>query len=157
MSGCQQLIHRDLADIPPGPRLSHVLSGIDLARLSGVDCVEVLKARYRQLNHDRAQLMAAMVEVALCGVGPADELNRMAVPDEFSADEIRAALVLTRRAADAQFRLAYDLLTRLPAVHVALDAGLIDESRARVLSEWTTELPPDRPARYVTPSPEFRD
>jgi hypothetical protein len=49
-------------------------------------------------------------------------------------------LMLTRRAAEAQFSLAYDLITRLPAVHAAMNAGLIDEPRARVLSEWTTEL-----------------
>ena len=140
----RQVIPEDLADIPPGPQLEQVLSGIDLARLSGYDCVEVLKARYRQLNHDRAQLMAAMVEVGLCGVGPADDpVRRMAVPDEFSADEVRAALVLTRRAAEAQFWLAYDLLTRLPAVHAAMDAGVLDEPRARVLSEWTMELRPE--------------
>ncbi|MGH3822380.1 MAG: DUF222 domain-containing protein, partial [Pseudonocardiaceae bacterium] len=140
----QQVIPEDLADIPPGPRLSAALAGIDLARLSGFDCVEVLKARYRQLNHDRAQVMAAMVEVGLRGRVPAGDLTRMAVPDEFSADEIRAALMLTRRAADAQFSLAYDLITRLPAVHAAMDAGLIDEPRARVLSEWTTELSPEQ-------------
>jgi hypothetical protein len=105
--------------------------------------VEVLKAQYRQVNHERARLMAAMVEVGLCGVGPAQELRRMPVPDEFSADEIRAALVLTRRAADAQFWLAYDLLTRLPAVHVALNTGVLDEPRARVFSEWTIELHPE--------------
>ncbi len=64
------------------------------------------------------------------------------VPDEFAADEIRAALVLTRRAADAQFWLAHDLLTRLPAVHAAMDAGVLDEPRARVLSDWTTGLDP---------------
>ncbi|MGH3721873.1 MAG: DUF222 domain-containing protein [Pseudonocardiaceae bacterium] len=62
---------------------------------------------------------------------------------QFSADEVRAALVLTRRAADAQFWLAYDLLTRLPAVHAAMGAGVLDEPRARVLSEWTTELHPE--------------
>ncbi|MGH3913506.1 MAG: DUF222 domain-containing protein [Pseudonocardiaceae bacterium] len=138
MSSCRS-IPADLADIPPGPRLAQALSGIELARLSGFDCVEVLKARYRQLNHDRAQVMAAMVEVGLCG--PAhDDLARMPAPDEFSADEIRAALMLTRRAADTQFWLAHDLITRLPAVHAALDAGRLDEPRARVLSEWTTDL-----------------
>jgi hypothetical protein len=137
------VVPEGLAEIPPGPQLAAVLSGIDLARLTGFDCVTVLKARYRQLNHERAQVMAAMVEVGLCGIGPDDQPRRRAVPDEFSADEIRAALVLTRRAADAQFWLAYDLLTRLPAVHTALDAGLIDEPRARVLSEWTTELHPE--------------
>jgi hypothetical protein len=117
----RQLTSEDLAEVPPGPELARILVGIELSGLSGYDCVEVLKARYRQMNHERARLMATMVEVGLCGVGPADELARMAVPDEFSADEIRAALVLTRRAADAQFWLAHDLLTRLPAVHAAMD------------------------------------
>jgi hypothetical protein len=51
--------------------------------------------------------------------------------------------VLTRRA-HAQFWLAHDLLTRLPAVHAAMDAGALDEPRARVLSEWTTELDPEQ-------------
>ncbi len=51
--------------------------------------------------------------------------------------------MLTRRAAEAQFWLAYDLLTRLPAVHAAMDAGVLDEPRARVLSEWTIELHPE--------------
>ncbi len=136
----RQLLPEDLAGVAPGPELARVLSGIELSRLSGYDCVEVLKARYRQVNHERAQLMAAMVEVGLCGIGPDDELPRRAIPDEFSADEVRAALVLTRRAAHNQFWLAHDLLTRLPAVHAALDAGLIDEPRARVLSDWTTGL-----------------
>jgi Domain of unknown function (DUF222) len=137
------VIPGDLAEIPPGPRLSAVLAGLNLARLSGFDCVEVLRARYRQLNHDRAQLMAAMVEVGLCGPA-SDELVRMEVPDEFSADEIRTALMLTRRAADAQFSLAYDLITRLPAVHAAMAAGVVDEPRARVFSEWTAELSPEQ-------------
>ncbi|MGH3692848.1 MAG: DUF222 domain-containing protein [Pseudonocardiaceae bacterium] len=144
----QQVVPGDLADITPGAPLSAALAGIDLTRLSGFDCVEVLKARYRQLNHDRAQVMAAMVEVGLRGRAPAGDQTRMAVPDEFSADEIRAALMLTRRAADAQLDLAYDLITRLPAVHAAMDAGRLDEPRARVLSEWTTELSPEQ-ARWV--------
>ncbi len=59
----------------------------------------------------------------------------MAVPDEFSADEMRAALMLTRRAADTQFWLAYDLVKRLPAVHASMDAGVLDESRVRIFSD----------------------
>ncbi|MGH3534610.1 MAG: DUF222 domain-containing protein [Pseudonocardiaceae bacterium] len=140
----RQLIPVGLADIAPGPKLAGVLAGIELSRLSGYDCVEVLKARYRQVNHERARLMATMVEVGLCGIGPDDELPRITGPDEFSADEIRAALVFTRRAADAQFWLAHDLVTRLPAVHAAMDAGTLDEPRARVLSEWTVELSPEQ-------------
>ena len=63
----EQVVPEDLAGIPPGPQLSTALAGIDLDRLSGFDCVRVLQARYRQLNHDRAALMSAMVEVGLRG------------------------------------------------------------------------------------------
>jgi hypothetical protein len=140
----EQLIPEGLAEVAPGPELARMLARIELSALSGYDCVEVLKAQARQVNHERTRLMAAMVEVGLCGVGSAGESPRMAVPDEFSADEIRAALILTRRAADAQFWLAYDLMTRLPAVHAAMDAGRLDEPRARVFSEWTTQLYPEQ-------------
>ncbi|MGH3699073.1 MAG: hypothetical protein ACRDRU_06775 [Pseudonocardiaceae bacterium] len=89
----RQLIPEGLAEVAPGPELARVLAGLELSRLSGFDCVEVLKAQYRQANHERARVMAAMVEVGLCGIGPDDELPRCAIPDEFSADEVRAALV----------------------------------------------------------------
>ncbi|PZS40793.1 MAG: hypothetical protein DLM62_01010 [Pseudonocardiales bacterium] len=131
----QQLIPQDLASIAPGPELARVLADLEPSRLSGFDCVEVLKAQYRQANHERARVMAAMVEVGRCGVGPAgDELRRTA-PDEFSPDEIRAALMLTRRAADTQFWRAHDLMTRLPHVHAAMHSGELDEPRARVFSD----------------------
>jgi hypothetical protein len=140
----RQLIPEDLADIAPGPELARVLASLELSRLSGFDCVEVLKAQYRQANHERARVMAAMAEVGVCGLVPEGDLTRRVLPDEFSADEVRAALVLTRRAADAQFWLAHDLVTRLPQVHAAMDAamdaGVLDEPRARVFSEWTIEL-----------------
>ncbi len=77
-------------------------------------------------------------------------LTRMAMPGEFSADEVRAALMLTRRAADAQFWLAHDLVTRLPQVHAAMLAGMLDEPRARVLSEWTLQLSPEQAARCAS-------
>jgi Domain of unknown function (DUF222) len=84
----------------------------------------------------------------VCGPVADDDLTRRVLPDEFSADEVRAALVLTRRAAHSQFWLAYDLVTRLPQVHAAMDAGVLDEPRARVFSEWTVELSPEQ-ARAV--------
>lgn len=123
----------------PGPELSAVLAGIDLSRLVGYDCVQVVQARYRQLSYERACLMAAMVESGRC-IGRPDEVARSVEPDEFAADEIRAALVLTRRAAENQFWLAYDVVTRLPPLHAAMTAGLLDEPRARIFTEWTGEL-----------------
>lgn len=136
----RQLVPENLAEMAPGPELSAVLAGIDLSRLVGYDCVRVVQARYRQLSHERAGLMAAMVESGRCVGGPGDELARSAEPDEYAADEIRAALVLTRRAAENQFWLAYDVVTTLPALHAAMAAGRLDEPRARIFAEWTREL-----------------
>lgn len=125
--------------------MARILDGLDPALLSGYECVELLQAQYRQLNHTKARLMSTMVEV---GLRNGDGAERMAVPDEFSADEVRAALVWTRRAAAAQLDLAHDLVTRLPAVHAAMDAGVLDEPRARVFADWTFDLADDQ-ARAV--------
>ncbi len=51
---------------------------------------------------------------------------------EFAADEIRAALCLTRRAAMLLLELAWEL-QRLPQLAAALRSGLIDLPRARVV------------------------
>jgi hypothetical protein len=40
----RQMIPDGLAQVAPGPELAGVLAGIELSRLSGYDCVEVLKA-----------------------------------------------------------------------------------------------------------------
>jgi hypothetical protein len=87
--------------------------------------------------------MAAMVEVARCGVGPDDALPRMDAPDEFSADEIRGALASTRAAASNQLSLAWDLINRLPQVFAALETGGLDVPKTRVFAEWTCGLTDD--------------
>jgi hypothetical protein len=148
MGKTRQLLPEGLAEMPPGPGLAAVLATIDLTRLSGSDCVEMLRARHRQVAHDQAGLMAAMVEVALCDIGPDDKLPRMDAPDEFSADEIRGALSWTRAAADSQLSLAWDVIHRLPRVFAALDAGAIDVPKVRVFSEWTQGLT-DEQARQI--------
>jgi hypothetical protein len=133
---------RDLAAVlaatPVGPRLSELLASLDVGRLSGSDCVDVLQAQYRQVNHERARLLAVIAELVLRddpdGPGCTEQ------PTEFAFDEVRAALVWTRRAADAVCELAYDLINRLPAVHAALASGVLDEPKARIFSEWTREL-----------------
>jgi hypothetical protein len=134
--------------MPPGPGLAAVLAGIDLSRLGGLDCVTVMRAQHRQTAHEQARLMAAMVEVARCGIGPDDQLPRVEEPDEFAADEIRGALSWTRSAAGTQLSLAWDLIDRLPPVFAALDAGSIDVPKARVFSEWTCGLT-DEQAHHI--------
>jgi hypothetical protein len=59
----------ELAEIPPGPELATVLARVDVARLCGYDVVEVLRAQYRQCNHERARLLVAMAEVGICAIG----------------------------------------------------------------------------------------
>ena len=52
-----------LAAIPAGPRLCAALAALDLQALTGFDIPLVLKARYRQGNHERAQLLHTVLEV----------------------------------------------------------------------------------------------
>jgi hypothetical protein len=45
-----------------------MLADLDPSKLSVFDCVEVLKAEYRQANHERARLMTFMAEVGVCAM-----------------------------------------------------------------------------------------
>jgi hypothetical protein len=55
--------------------------------------------------------------------------------------ELRAALHLTRRAAEAELDLAIALCVRLPRVLEALEDGIVDVRRVRVLIDGTSHLP----------------
>ncbi|WP_283133976.1 HNH endonuclease signature motif containing protein [Rhizohabitans arisaemae] len=143
-----QRVPAGLAQMPPGAELARVLAGIDIGRVSAPDAVEVLKARYRQHCHDEAHLMAAMVEVGLRTPGPDSLVCRADAPDEFSSDELRPALVWSRRRAGSRFDEAWDLMSRLPMVHAALERGRIDAVKARAFAAWTRGLA-DEQARAV--------
>ncbi|HEX5348849.1 MAG TPA: DUF222 domain-containing protein [Pseudonocardiaceae bacterium] len=141
----RQLLPAGLAEIAPGPELGALLAGIDISALSGSDVVEVLRARARQLSHDQARLLATMVEVGLCD--PAaydDEVSRLSEPPAYAADEIRAALAWTRRAADRELNFAEALVLRMPAVFTALETGRIDRSKAWVFADLCADLTPEQ-------------
>jgi len=116
-----------LEEMTPGPYLAAILSGIHPDQMSGYDLVAVLQAYQRQISHDQARLYAVMVEVSH-RTDP--ESGRTDEAVEFASDEIRAALTLTRRAADSELGLATDLKERLPTLWAALDTGDIDLRRA---------------------------
>jgi hypothetical protein len=129
-----------LGSIAPGPELAGALAGIDRDRLGGHDRVELLKARARQLAHDQAQVYADIHSVSeaigeLFGPGEVEEVF------ETTCSEVRTALTLTRRAAEVQVDLAFQLAERLPQVGEALNAGSIDLPRARVICDQTIHLP----------------
>ncbi|GAA1294692.1 DUF222 domain-containing protein [Planotetraspora silvatica] len=138
----RQVIPEGLADMAPGPELAVLLDGLDLVRLSGYDAVVVLQAYARLEAHVQARKATVMAEVGLYVPAPGD-MTKMAVPDKYSADEIRTALTLTRRAAEREYAFAHDLATRLPAVREALGAGRIDKPRALVFSDWLEDVPAD--------------
>ncbi len=56
---------------------------------------------------------------------------------KFCADELAAALAISRWAAEKMTGLAYDLATRLPLTRQALHDGIIDAYKAQVIAEAT--------------------
>jgi hypothetical protein len=124
----------------PGMLLAAVVSGVDRTALSGYDLVDLLTAESRLVSHFQARMYATMVEIshrtnAEFGISPEAH-------DE-ATDEIRAALTLTRRAAETEFNTAWDLIERLPQVGDALNTGDIDLRRARAISHQTGHLDQD--------------
>jgi hypothetical protein len=93
------------------------------------------------LSHEQAQLLATMVAVGLrepdAGTG---DVGRLMESPPYAADEIRAALAWTRRAADRERHFAETLVLRLPAVFTALDMGRICRSKAWVFADLCADL-----------------
>ena len=139
----------DLAGLVPGPGLGAALAGLDRGVLNGYALVEVLVAQARQVAHEQARLLADLVEVAHCLPGDEDGPVLRGPVGEFAADEIRAALCLTRRAADVALAEALDIVERLPQVHAALLRGDLDLPRARVFSAETMHVGDDLAVRVV--------
>lgn len=135
-----------LDDMEPGPVLAGFLSSLDVAELSGHDRIVVLRAHQRLASHYSAQVYADMASVADC-MGDSDDDAHWAW--EAAATEIRAALHLTRRAADAELGFAIDLQRRLPGVGKALIVGNIDLHRAKTIAHNTRHLPEDTAREVV--------
>ena len=64
----------------------------------------------------------------------------------FVPDELAPALTMTVRAAELHLSLAADLVTKLPMTAAALEAGLIDMARARIIAEATRVLTSEQAA-----------
>lgn len=125
-----------LAEMAPGPELGALLVSLADTELSGYDQVVVLAAHQRMASHHQAGVYAAMAAISSL-------LEEELGPEEgygAAAAEIRAALRLTRRAADTELGMALALSQRLPMVLTALRAGSIDPRRAKVIVYGTTHL-----------------
>lgn len=90
-----------------------------------------------------ARHQAALYESIMGVVAAYDRLDLACGVDdvfEMASAELRAALHLTRNAADRELELASDLVDRLPLVLQALKDGRIDLRRARVICMETAHL-----------------
>jgi hypothetical protein len=130
-----------LDTMAPGPVLAALLSGLDVAELSGHDRVVVLKAHQRMASHYTAEVYRDMVAVTTAVENVVELYDSPAGTPDVAAAEIRAALCLTRRAAEGELSFALDLKERLPKVWNALAAGHIDLRRTRVIVSGTSHLP----------------
>ncbi|NNC39518.1 MAG: DUF222 domain-containing protein [Acidimicrobiia bacterium] len=137
-----EAIPHGLDEMEPGPFLAAILAHVDVNRLSGHDRIVVLRARQKMLSHYQAQLYGDMAAVS-------DAIEDLDGPDDpeaiwdGAAAEIRAALRLTRRAADTELGVALDLRERLPHLFEAFTAGVVDVRRARTILRGTAHLEED--------------
>jgi hypothetical protein len=119
----------------PGPVLGAYLSSIDVNTVSGYDRVVVLRAHQRMASHYQAHTYTDMAAITQALVDDGESYE-----EDLAAAEIRAALNLTRQAADTELSFAMDLRQRLPKVHAMLMSGVIDVRRARTIDHATSHL-----------------
>src|SRR5215831_13821107 len=147
-----------LSDMPPGPRLSRLLSTLDPSRLNGWQLVEVLTAQNRQVCYEQARLLVLARELAYTppdgqDAAPVRDLGQE--PD--AGSEVAFALTWTEYAGGALVDTAIACLDRLPALHRELLAGRIDLPKVRLItrvgrSRRRARRPgADRPAARAAP------
>ena len=129
------------------PELAQVLAGIDPDGLPGFDLVVVMRAHARQVAYHQAELLATVARVADAS---SDASGLVADDDgEFAADEIRAALTLTRRAATLLLELAWELQP-LPPVGCGPPLRADRPPRARVVCAELATLDDQEAQRVVS-------
>jgi hypothetical protein len=143
----EQVVPEELAEMSPGPGLAAALDTLEHRRVPNDEIVEVLEAQSRQLAHEQARMFAVMNEVLhrLPAGGPG-AVRRGSGPAPYAADEVRAALVWSRRSADRETDLAFALVVGLPAVQEALSEGRIDRGKAVVFADHLADLTPEQAA-----------
>ncbi|MEA2010467.1 MAG: DUF222 domain-containing protein, partial [Actinomycetota bacterium] len=134
-------IPENLDSMDPGPVLAGFLASIDVSKLSGFNRIVVLRAHRRMASHYEALSYQDMAAVTDAMAAEYEEPWESAA--EYAAAEIRAALHLTRRAADIELAFALDLRDRLPRLASMLEAGEIDVRRARTIERTTMHLTDD--------------
>ena len=130
----------------PGPTLAgaaDTAAGPDrgYAGVSDDELIGVLTAWQRTESWAAAGRLSAAAELARRRPATSkDHATRGGNPapwGKFCADEVAAALSVSRRAAEKTTAVAHDLATRLPLTRQALHEGCIDAYKAQVIAEAT--------------------
>ncbi len=117
----------------PGPDVMAALTALDLAALSEPDRLVVLEVWERQQHWVWAQTLTATASFA--GQQPVDS-------DDFVREDVRAALRLSRPAAQDRIDTARLLATILTDTHLALAGGAVSPGQVRRLVEEVRYLDP---------------
>ncbi|URM94910.1 HNH endonuclease [Actinomadura madurae] len=134
----------DRAWFPPGPQLAICLSGGKerLADLTDDELLQVAAAARRQTSWAQARELAAIAELHQRRTrAEADVDYRILSAQEAVTEEVSAALSVTGNTAATLVHLAERLVGPLAATGAALEAGRIDLSKARAISDATETLP----------------
>ncbi|WP_433783933.1 hypothetical protein ACQPX6_27625 [Actinomycetospora sp. CA-101289] len=108
---------------------------------TGAEAVAALQDAAREANRQAARVLRLTHETAR-SLG-ADLTARSDETEQYGADEVRAALVLSHAGARRRVELAECLVERLPEVLELLEAGLIDEPRARAVADTLRDADDD--------------
>jgi hypothetical protein len=128
----RQRLPEGLAEMPPGSELAAALAELDPAALNGHDLVVVASAYAKQISHYQAGLASVLDQVAHSPAGDAGSpVERTKEPSRWAPIEVAAKLRWPARKATTELRYADQLVHRLPNVHAAFRAGVIDQARAR--------------------------
>jgi hypothetical protein len=120
MAGAVREAVEALADLPPGPALGAALAAVDPRRVPNNFLPGLLAAQSRQSAHEAARMLGVLAEVGRARPTFDDTaVDRLDHRYRHSADEVRAALAWSRRAADAETEFAEQVVFELPAVHAA--------------------------------------
>lgn len=113
--------------LAPGLELATALDGVDRSVFSGDELVGLMRAHHRLIAHYSAEFYVDVMAVADASAEVDSEVGY-----EYAADEIATALTWTRRRAEAEFGLAWELRD-FPQVALALWAGRIDLAKAKTI------------------------
>ena len=131
-----------LAAAPTGPELGVRLSLIEPRATTDEQLFDLLHAEVRQLAYQQARTWAVLAELATRDPMPNLPPGTAWTPDQIfdsAVDEVRAELLLTRRAARRELERA-DATASVPRVMHALASGAIDRTRAIVLADGCFDL-----------------